>query len=941
MPRKRPRIRIRYGRAAILAILLISFVVMGAGIGFVVGAIRSMPTYDLDNITGDLSSFILDKDDQVVTTLKTEKNRVQLTPDEIPKVMKQAIIAIEDQRFNLHRGFDPIRFFGAVVANITEGYGSEGGSTLTQQLVKIAVLQNPEKKLRRKIQEAIIAFQVESQYKKDEILTMYLNNVYYGHGAHSLQTAAQVYFGKDAIDLDLGEAAMLAGVVNAPGRYSPYLNAERAKQRQALVLNEMAEMNYISKETADKTKASDVKLVGLKPYNFKFQSFIDVVIEEAAEHLKLENTDISSLYTAGYRFYTTMDTKTQETAETVYADDKNFPAGKKDAIVQSALVLLDPHSGEIRTLIGGRNQQGERQFNRAVHATRQPGSAFKPVAVYGPALEKGYSPATVLDDFPVEYQTPMGPKTFVNYDERTRGYRGLISMRTGIQHSVNTVAVKMLEKIGISEGFKFAKRLGISTLVESGKANDMGLSLALGGLTKGVSPLELTAAYGAFANQGIYIKPFAIRKIEDKDGNVLYEHETTRTVVMSPQTAYLMTDMLQTVVQAGTASSARLNDRPVAGKTGTTSFDVDAWFVGYTPELVGTVWMGYDKVENMTNVFGGTNCAPILKKVMTVAHEGIPPSTFPQPEGIVNIPVDYKSGLLPAPLTPPDFVAMEKFNSAYVPSEVSSVWIQQPVCADTGQLLTSSCPTAITKTFLQRPIPWTGDIAPEDANLEVPWEHCTLHIIGEAPNYMGFYLQGLPVAGNNGEITAIKMSWSFPFASPATVYSIYRSDKPGIALISQNKIAEVGGNSWQDHNITPDKYYYYVVVAQNSRLSEQSQASNEITIHTDRSPQPDSSLKAPRVSGAVHSDGSAVSVRLSWSGSSDNRPVVYYIFRSETSGFKPNPGNQIAVEQSITGTEWTDTITANGKNYYYRVIAFDLETNQQSPVSNQLHVSIP
>ena len=340
MPRKRPRIRIRYGRVVILAILLISFVVMGAGIGFVVGAIRSMPAYDLENITGDLSSFVLDKDDQVVTTLKTEKNRVQLKPDEIPKVMKQAIIAIEDQRFYIHRGFDPIRFIGAIIANIKEGYGSEGGSTLTQQLVKIAVLQNPEKKLRRKIQEAIIAFQVESKYDKDQILTMYLNNVYYGHGAHSLQTAAQVYFGKDAKDLDVGEAAMLAGVVNAPGRYSPYLNLERAKLRQALVLNEMVKMNYISQETADKTKASDVKLVGLKPYNFKFQSFIDVVIEEAAENLKLENNDISSLYTAGYKFYTTMDTKTQETAEAIYADDKNFPAGKKDAIVQSALVLL-------------------------------------------------------------------------------------------------------------------------------------------------------------------------------------------------------------------------------------------------------------------------------------------------------------------------------------------------------------------------------------------------------------------------------------------------------------------------------------------------------------------------------------------------------------------------------------------------------------------------
>jgi len=942
MPRKRPRTRIRYGRIAVLAILLVSFVVMGAGLGFVVGAVRSMPAYDLENITGELSSFIIDKDDQVVTTLKTEKNRVQLESDEIPKVMKQALIAIEDQRFYKHRGFDPIRFFGAVVANIKQGYGSQGGSTLTQQLVKIAILENPEKKLRRKIQEAIIAFEVESKYTKDQILTMYLNNVYYGHGAHSLQTAAQVYFGKDAKDLQLDESALLAGVINAPGRYSPYLNPERAKQRQALVLNEMVEMNYITQEEAEKAKAKSFTLVGLKPYNFQYQSFIDVVIEEAAEKLKLENTDIASLYTAGYKFYTTMDTKTQETAETVFADDTNFPAGKNDKIVQSALVILDPHTGEIRTLIGGRNQQGERQFNRAVHATRQPGSAFKPIAVYGPALEKGYSPATVLDDFPVEYETPMGPKTFVNYDEKTRGYRGLISMRTAIQYSVNTVAVKMLERIGVSEGFRFAKSLGITSLVESGKANDMGLSLGLGGLTKGVSPLELTAAYGAFANQGIYIKPFAIRKIEDKDGNVLYQQKTVKTVVMSPQTAYLMTDMLQSVVQAGTAKTAQLNDRPVAGKTGTTSFDVDAWFMGYTPDLVGAVWMGYDKVEAMNNVFGGTNCAPFWKKVMTAAHEKLPASTFPRPEGIVEVVVDYKSGLLPSALTPSKYVFAEKFNSAYVPTETSSVWVQLPVCADTGKLLSNSCPTALTKVFLKRQIPWTGEAVPEDASEEAPREYCPLHGSGQPPVNTVFRLQGLPVTEGSSEVKAIKLSWQHPLINSNSGVSIYRSNQPGVAPVPQNKVAEVGATttSWQDVNVTPGTRYYYILAVQNNQTGEQS-FSNEINVLATKESQPATTLRAPQLNGEAHINGSSVSVRLHWSKAAENRPMVYYIFKSETPNFQPNPGNQIAVDHSITGTEWTDTGLAKRKNYYYRVIGFDMQTNQQSPVSNQLHVIVP
>ncbi|MBZ4653577.1 MAG: penicillin-binding protein [Peptococcaceae bacterium] len=934
MTRKRPQYKLRYGRVILLAVLLASFIIVGAGIGFVVGAVRNMPPYDINNITGDLSSFVLDKDNQVVTSLKTDKNRVELKSNEIPKVMKQAIVAIEDQRFYKHHGFDPIRLGGAVIANITKGYGSQGASTITQQLVKIAVLENPEKKLRRKVQELIIALQIENKYSKDEILALYLNNIYYGHGAHSLQTAAQTYFGKDAKDLTLDEAAMLAGVVNLPGRYSPYLNPEKAKQRRALVLNEMVKMNYITQAQADQAKEKPFKLAGLKNTGFKYQSFVDYVIDEAAEKLKLEGSDIGKLYTAGYKFYTTLDTKTQDAAEAVFADDKNFPAGKKDKIVQSAMVVLDPHTGEIRTLIGGRNQQGQRQFNRAVDATRQPGSAFKPIAVYAPALEKGYGPATVIDDVPEEYPTPQGPKTFVNYDKQ---YRGLISMRTAIQWSVNTTAVKMLQKIGVSEGFRFAKSLGISTLVESGPANDMGLSLALGGLTKGVSPLELTAAYGTFANQGVYVKPHAIRKIEDSNGHVIYEHKPQKQVVMTPQTAYLITDMLQTVVQAGTGTKAQM-DRPVAGKTGTTSFDVDAWFVGYTPNLVGTVWMGYDVKEKMEGIYGGSAGAPIWKKVMTVAHKDMPVTPFPKPDNITEVQVDYKSGLLPSSLTPPEFIVTEVFNSAYVPTEVSNAWVQLPVCPESGQLLTDFCPTpAVTGVFLKRPIPWTGNVAPQDAKLEPPKDYCTLHGPG-APGtpITGLRLQGSPITDTNDHFKGVKLSWYSSQNDASTVFQIYRASSPGVSLSASNKVGEVsgGGTTWQDNNVNGDSNYYYRVVALNTRTGEQ-KVSNEIVIQR---PQSTTTLKAPRLTGEAYINGSTVTVKLRWEKAAENRPVVYYIFRSETPNFEPNSTNQIAVNESITDTKWTDTGLPRGKTYYYRVIAFDMETNQQSPLSNQLKV---
>ncbi|MGI6145287.1 MAG: PBP1A family penicillin-binding protein [Clostridia bacterium] len=946
MARRRRRRKVKYSRIVLLFLLLASFVIMGLGFGLVVGALATLPDYDLNHITGDLPSILYDKNDQEVIPLRSEKNRVEISQNEIPEIMKKAIIAIEDQRFEKHHGFDFYRFGGAIIANITKGYGSQGGSTITQQLVKNAILKNHEKRMRRKIQELYIALQLESKYSKEQILAFYLNNVYYGEGAWSLQTAAQVYFGKDAEELNLAEAAMLAGVVNAPNRYSPYKNEERAKQRRALVLNEMVKMNYITKDEAEKAKEEPFNLVGLQPNNYQYQSFIDYVIEEAAEKLKLNEDDISSLYTAGYRIYTTMDARAQKAAEAVYADDKNFPAGKKDKIVQSAMVVLDPHNGGIRVIIGGRNQQGERQFNRAVNATRQPGSAMKPIAVYGPALEKGYSPATVLDDFPQQYDTGSGKKTFVNYDGR---YRGLISMRTGIQHSINTVAVKMLQQIGVREGINFTKSLGITTLVENGEPNDIGLSFALGGLTKGVSPLELTAAYGCFANGGIYVKPYAIRKIEDKDGNIIYENKIMKKQVMSPQTAYLMSDMLQTVVTAGTAPRAALPDRPVAGKTGTTSFNVDAWFVGYTPDLVGSVWLGYDKTENMNNVFGGNYGAPIWKKVMTVAHQDMPPSTFPVPEGITTLTVDYKSGLLPDSLTPEKYLVQEKFNSAYIPTEVSNVWVQVPVCVDTGQLLTNNCPNSITGVFLKRPIPWTGNIAPEDAVEEVPKDYCTLHggegYYGEYPDNgppplikSSFKLDGELQTNSNGTAKTVTLSWENKESTSSTYYQIYRSIDPNVPVTARNLLAEVSNTTtWRDnHPISANKFYYRVVALKSGHSEKVSSNVLEINLPNNKN----SDLEPPYLTGQAYRSGSTNQVILNWTKSSEDRPIIYHIYRSETSNFEPNFNNQIALNETITELSWTDRDVERHKTYYYRVRGVDMLTNEFSGFSNQIKVNL-
>lgn len=938
MTRRRPRKKMRLGRNIIITILLISFVAMGAGIGFVVGALRNMPQYDPRSITGDLSSLVFDKEDDLVTSLRTDKNRTELDQTEIPELVKKAIVAVEDQRFYKHPGVDLYRFMGAAVANLKKGYFAEGGSTITQQLVKVAVLENYEKKISRKIQEWFIAIRLEQMYSKDEILAFYLNNVGYGHGAWSLQTASQVYFGKDANDLNLGEAAMLAGVINAPGRYSPYRNPDKAKQRQALVLNEMVSMGYISNEEAETAKEKPFNLAGLQPINYKYQSFLDYVVEEAAEILQLDEDQIIDLYRSGFKIYTTMDAKAQENGETVFDDASNFPPDKGGKIVQSAMVVLDPHTGEIRTILGGRNQEGARQFNRATSATRQPGSTFKPIVAYAPALELGYSPATVLDDYPMEYQTPMGPKTFVNYNKK---YKGLISMRTAIQYSINTAAVKMLEKIGIQEGFYFAKKLGISTLVESGKANDMGLSLALGGITHGVSPLELAAAYGAFANKGIYIKPHTIRRIEDKDGNVLYESQPKKSVAMSPQTAYLMTDMLQTVVQAGTGRKAKL-DRPIAGKTGTTSFDLDAWFVGYTPDLVGAIWLGfdvYDKKAKMTNVYGGGFGAPIWNKVMKVAHEDLPVSNFSTPEGIVSIPVDYKSGLLPSDLTPPEFTVQEKFNKNNIPVESSNVWIKMPVCADSGLKATDSCPHTISKVFLKRPIPWVGEIAPDDASLEPPTENCNIHGFNDNNNN-GFRIQGSKLTENN-TLKGVRLTWNYKDASPETVFKIYRSNQPDVTVNPSNKIAEVKGLSftWQDNAVQDNTNYYYIMIAYNPTTGIISQPSNITSINSSNDTS-NYTLPKPRLSAIINIHGDLADVKLSWKKPGNNKSLNYYVYRSETPDFTPQAKYQIALGQTITDNKWTDKNLKRNTTYYYRIIAYDRETRTQSAPSDQLTIII-
>lgn len=717
-------------------VLIIFILVVSAGAGFAVYIAKNIPDLDstgLDNYA--VTSYAYDNQGQLLAELHGEENRIPVSIKDVSPHMIDALLAIEDQRFYEHHGLDPYRIAGAFIANVKSKRIVQGGSTITQQLVGMAKLDRSEKTLKRKLHEALIALKVENEYSKDDILEIYLNRVYFGHGAYGVEAAAQTYFGKNAKDLNIQEGALLAGIIQHPYKHSPILHPDAAKSRREVVLKAMVEYGVLTPEKAEALNKTEISLSEEsmeKVDIYIHQSFTDHVIAEALEILELEE-EPSKLFTGGYRIYTTLDTRIQDKMEEVYADTANFPQGDSDELIQSAMVVLDPHTGEIKGIVGGRAQEGKRVFNRATQSYRQPGSAFKPIVVFGPALENGYSPATVLDDYPQAYSINGEIWAPRNYDNR---YRGLVSMRTAAKYSINVWSVKMLNLIGIEAGYRFAESLGISTLVPEGKYHDKGLALALGGLTKGVSPLEMAGAYGAFANEGKYLEPYAITRILDMDGKVIWQQEANPQQVMSEETAYLVTSMLQTGVEEGTGKKAQLEDRPVAGKTGTSTDTKDAWFIGYTTDLLGVVWLGYDNPREMKDVIGGgNNAGPIWKQVMEIAHKDIMPGDFTRPPGIMEVPVDKKSGLLVGEATPIEYMELELFNRNNAPKEVSNVWVKAAVCAESGQLLTPECPTSVTKYFLKRETPWSPrdlpakfkNAVPEDADLELPSQYCTIH----------------------------------------------------------------------------------------------------------------------------------------------------------------------------------------------------------------------
>ena len=596
-----------------LGFIIVFFVMLtGIGCGFLTASMNTKP--DLaDDIRPPASSQIYDINGNEIANVHAAENRRPVKIEQVPKELQNAFVAVEDNRFYEHAGIDPRGIARAVWANLRGRTVSEGGSTITQQLAKNAYLTQ-ERTLKRKVQEAFLALQLERQYTKQEILELYLNQIYFGEGAYGVEAAARTYFGKDVSELTLGECAMLAGIPKSPNCYSPISNLDAAKERREVVLDQMEKYGYITGAVAEKAKKEELKLAKpqKKADTQEASYFIDYVTQKM-----IDKYGADAVYKDGLKIYTTLDMDMQRAAEAAMQNLPNIAVdGNGIQQPQGALVAIDPHNGYVKAMVGGR---GTDQFNRATMAERQPGSAFKPF-VFAAALEDNFTPSTVIDDSPVKIGT-WEPQ---NYD---RTFSGKVTLRQVAINSLNVPTVKIAQKVGIDKPIYYAQEMGITTFVLDGARNDRNFSTALGGLTKGVTPFELVSAYGTFANKGVHVDPVVIVKVLDRDGKVVEQATPSQRSVISESSAANLTSMLQDVIRKGTGTRANIG-RPAAGKTGTTSDYHDAWFVGYTPDLVAGVWIGNDNNTSLNNMSGGLTPAVIWKAFMSAALATTPAKNF-------------------------------------------------------------------------------------------------------------------------------------------------------------------------------------------------------------------------------------------------------------------------------------------------------------------------
>ncbi|MDY0087779.1 MAG: PBP1A family penicillin-binding protein [Coriobacteriia bacterium] len=621
--------RRRARRFALISLVTAAVALVVVGIGAYASIVRNLPDPEGNAKGRDQTSVIYDRNGKELAKLFAEQNRTDRPLAEIPESLRKAVVATEDRRFYEHQGVDPLGIARALWTDVRMRSTQQGGSTITQQYVKNAFV-TPERTLSRKVSEAILAYRIEKNTSKDRILELYLNTIYFGHGAYGVEAAAHAYFGKDVTELDLAESAMIAGVIKSPGRYSPYLDPQAATDRRATVLRQMADQGMISEEDRTQAAEAEFALAGLESDDAVAPYFIEYIKAQLADDFGAD-----TVFRGGIGVNTTLDLSMQRAAEDAIAgvlDREDDPS--------AALIAIDPRTGEILAMVGGRDFATQ-QFNVAVQGQgRQPGSSFKPF-VFVTALQEGVTAEQTFDCGPAALSLPNGQTWKVT--GASGGRTGPMRLREAMEKSVNSVFARLILDVGPPDVVETAHAMGIMGEITPVPA------IALGGHEQGVTPLEMASAYGTLAAGGDHAKPFSITSVKSSEGEVLQETSASVTRVLDPAVAYLTTDVLRGVISRGTGTSADIG-RPAAGKTGTTQKYRDAWFVGYTPDLVTAVWVGYPEGQReMTDVHGkkvtgGSFPAEIWATFMRAALADRPSTDFKRPAGLVNTSVCRESG---------------------------------------------------------------------------------------------------------------------------------------------------------------------------------------------------------------------------------------------------------------------------------------------------------
>jgi 1A family penicillin-binding protein len=661
--------RRRRRRRFLRAVLLLVFAPLLAGAVWLFSQ-DAWHMLDLEKIyASDETLLVTDRDGAVVSRLYLHENRVSVGLSDLPEHVRNAFLAAEDARFYSHPGFDLIRIAGAALNDLKAGSYVEGASTITQQLIKLTHLSS-EKTLDRKVDEAILSYRLEQLLGKDEILACYLNRVYFGGGYYGIEAAAEGYFGVHASELTLAQSALLAGVLKSPATYAPHLRPEASVGRRGVILDLMVEYGMIDARACAEAKAEPLMLIS-DTQKQKHSSYIDLAMTEAC---RLLNCDLDTLLTSGFKVETAMDPNAQSIAENVFKNDAYFPM-YGDESAEGALVLIDAKTGGVSAIKGGRDDGTALGFNRATRIRRQPGSAIKPILVYAPALEAGYTAASMLLDDAVDF----GDYTPKNANGR---YAGWITMREAVTRSLNLPAVLLFQKLGVERCKSFAARFGIPFDVR-----DDSLTLALGGFTYGVSPYRLCGAYAAIASGGIYRAPFVVTRITDRAGTELYRHDPEEMRVMTEGSAFILTSLLESVAQKGTASFLSAIPVPLAAKTGTVGDEAgnrDIWLACFNPEYAAVVWMGFDDASDgrclPKDCGGGTYPAMLLAEVFSELYPDGGAPAFRVPESVVSVALDAATlknehiAVLAGSLTPDEATVSEYFVRGTEPKSVTEYW---------------------------------------------------------------------------------------------------------------------------------------------------------------------------------------------------------------------------------------------------------------------------